>query len=88
MTSTPSEDAFIEMTNFTIRTITDSNSGNIKSSKNLDFSKMNFFLPYVGLDIVGNREKGTKSKTEALYVPSMWRGSNYQKGGQARTIFI
>ena len=23
---------------------------------------------------VGNREKGTKSKTEALYVPSMWRG--------------
>ena len=49
---------------------------------------MNFFLPYVGLDIVGNREKGTKSKTEALYVPSMWRGSNYQKGGQARTIFI
>ena len=42
-----------------------------------------------GLTIhVGNREKGTKSKTEALYVPSMWRGSNYQKGGQARTIFI
>jgi hypothetical protein len=28
-----------------------------------------------GLTIhVGNREKGTKSKTEALYVPSMWRG--------------
>lgn len=33
-----------------------------------------------GLTIhVGNREEGTKSKTEALYVPSMWRGiSKYE----------